>query len=783
MTDEYDLKTLAKALSFDQRKRMVAALAEAQLRPHLKSLLQQMEPASIVELTHGPEELGKDLVTVMETRFGRDVKAIVVKTGVVGGKTMGKVDEISSQVEQSFLHPAQLKTVADPLHVNEVLVMVAGEFTTKGQQRLKAKTKNMNVRLLDLNWLVQQFTDYYPQVFFEGQVVDFLKEKIVELEQIRFVPRCTKALSESWVEPLVSTLESPIFLDDQAFTIIFQERRLPFSQLKQLALPGENRIILAGDPGTGKTTALAKLALDMLKDSFNRVIQNKFKDDDTIPIPLLVAARDIINVDDCGALLSKYVPQDEIRHRFEVKSLFVDGLDEIPSNLRSKAIDRATQFSQEFGCSIIVASRKVETIKNPFAQYSKFELLPFDFGRALNFFKKLVSDGKLLSVLTDGLEKIRFQIIMTPLSLTLLVDIAENYKEIPASVTELYDRFTDIALGRFDKEKGIEVLFEYEIKKRFLAELAFVGFLERDRLEMPKSEFDEFVASYGQLYMMDDSRLQMFILEIERSGMLTLGQVITFCHRSFLDYFAAYSVFLRQQEIDDLDRLLAHLYFTDGWGEVTFFYVGLKREISTATIATILSFNKEGLVSDIDKFLVGRLLQAGWHSLSETKVSAIEQSLPFAPVIRQALLEAATKQAVDFPEIFGDFLVLALCDLGLASGFLQREEMSLFARLSGQPDVKSLYSSLLLLWATRRFMPPDEIRLAINQLLDDMSQATSLTSSEQARMLLICTAIETQDKTTTGAIKRNLHRLRSRNPELFRNLLPHTRKGFRPKAK
>ena len=458
-------------------------------------------------------------------------------------------------------------------------------------------------------------------------------------------------------------------------------------------------------------------------------------------------------------------------------------MDEIPSNLRSKAIDRATQFSQEFGCSIIVASRKVETIKNPFAQYSKFELLPFDFGRALNFFKKLVSDGKLLSVLTDGLEKIRFQIIMTPLSLTLLVDIAENYKEIPASVTELYDRFTDIALGRFDKEKGIEVLFEYEIKKRFLAELAFVGFLERDRLEMPKSEFDEFVASYGQLYMMDDSRLQMFILEIERSGMLTLGQVITFCHRSFLDYFAAYSVFLRQQEIDDLDRLLAHLYFTDGWGEVTFFYVGLKREISTATIATILSFNKEGLVSDIDKFLVGRLLQAGWHSLSETKVSAIEQSLPFAPVIRQALLEAATKQAVDFPEIFGDFLVLALCDLGLASGFLQREEMSLFARLSGQPDVKSLYSSLLLLWATRRFMPPDEIRLAINQLLDDMSQATSLTSSEQARMLLICTAIETQDKTTTGAIKRKLHRLRSRNPELFRNLLPHTRKGFRPKAK
>jgi len=75
---------------------------------------------------------------------------------------------------------------------------------------------------------------------------------------------------------------------------------------------------------------------------------------------------------------------------------------------------------------------------------------------------------------------------MTPLSLFLLLTIVEARKEVPASITELYDQFNDIILGRYDVEKGIMVIFEYLIKKRFLAELAFKEFVEKKRLEMQK---------------------------------------------------------------------------------------------------------------------------------------------------------------------------------------------------------------------------------------------------------------------------------------------------------
>ena len=71
----------------------------------------------------------------------------------------------------------------------------------------------------------------------------------------------------------------------------------------------------------------------------------------------------------------------------------------------------------------------------------------------------------------ESLEKIQAQILLVPLSLMLLVELVEEHREVPASVTELYDRFFDMALGREDREKGIEVLFDYHIKKKFLAEL------------------------------------------------------------------------------------------------------------------------------------------------------------------------------------------------------------------------------------------------------------------------------------------------------------------------
>ena len=118
---------------------------------------------------------------------------------------------------------------------------------------------------------------------------------------------------------------------------------------------------------------------------------------------------------------------------------------------------------------MIISSRKIDIIKNPIPNFTHYELLPFEFNQALKLFQKLVVGDQELNDLKDALDKIKYQIPIIPLSLMLLLTFVEEKKEIPASVTELYDRFFDLVLGREDRSKGIEVLFEYFVKKRFLS--------------------------------------------------------------------------------------------------------------------------------------------------------------------------------------------------------------------------------------------------------------------------------------------------------------------------
>jgi predicted NACHT family NTPase len=173
-----------------------------------------------------------------------------------------------------------------------------------------------------------------------------------------------------------------------------------------------------------------------------------------------------------GALLGTLVVSPELESRMVITMLMVDALDEVPSSKRQQALDKAAQFADELNISLLVTSRKIEMLKTPPAGFTKYELMPFDVSQALKLFAKLVEGNKdKLKVLKSGLEKIQFKMPMVPLSLILLFELAEERREIPESVNELYDRFADIAFGRWDRDKGIEVTFELSTEEALLGRL------------------------------------------------------------------------------------------------------------------------------------------------------------------------------------------------------------------------------------------------------------------------------------------------------------------------
>lgn len=795
-----ELSQRAKTISREDRKAIIQGIKETELHTYLKELYKEMEPNYPVEVTHGVDELGKDLVIIKKDNMTTDVIGVVVKRGNVMASTLGDVDEIittvngllkskpdrklreiQSQINQAFAHPAEFKTRFKELPVDKVFVVLAGDISKRGRNRL-ANESNGPVVVFDMDWLIDEFTDYYPEIFFEGKVTDFLQSKIQELETNSWHVKENKNLSDCFVDPVVMNVDAPLSIDNLAVATTMATRRLPFSKLKTV-ISSKQQILLVGDAGTGKSAGLAKLSIEMLKEAYNCVTKGK-KSSKCADVPLLVTASEILVIATIEDLLLSYFQDRQITERLAVKVLMVDALDEVPASLRMEVIRKSSEYAEALGCSLILTSRKIDVLSTTPSGFKKYELLPFEAGQALKLFEKIHGKDQLLESLKAELNKIRYQIPMVPLSLILLMELVEENKEVPASITELYERFTDIVLGRYDKKKGIEVLFEYTVKKRFLATLAYKEFLSKNRLEISKDDYNVFFDEYATEYSLNSDYLHSFMREIERAGILRIDErEVSFGHRSFLDYFAANYIFDKREEIANLDQFLVKHYFNDMWADTVFFYIGHKRELSQKLLDMLFTFIPERAVSpdtNMARFQIGKLLQAGWHSTTKIKVLGIEQAFGLVPDIRRELLDFSVEQNWKLPKVFADFIILLLTDHSFRSAFLEKDVRTVFEKFYS--DNHNLPTLIPLLWALKPFTPHADFTATTKKVLDSIVDS-KLAAEEKALALIMLKYIQRTDRTMSKTIQKKVEQLQNKNPGIMRKLLPERAKGSKSYSK
>jgi len=789
-TIDKELQIRAQELPKDKRRQILTAMTEPKLHVHLKELFEAMEPGYLVEITHGSCEFGKDLVMVKSDRLTTDVIGVVVKRGNISGRTLGDVDdikarvsvlknqcgdrklkEIESQISQAKERPAEMPSIFCRLPVTKIQVVLCGKLSGQARRRLELELGSSG-EVRDLGWLIDNFTEYYPQVFFHGQSIDFIQAQITSLENRNWL--VDRNLSEYFIEPVVGVPDVPVNLDTN-LQVILKERRLPFSRLKDKAEKSE-RILLIGDPGTGKTAALAKLAIDKLRQAYAMLTAGEI-DIPKVKVPVFITAHQLLEFESTDALIDSIYGNYEVHIRFEIEALLVDGLDEVPPERRQTVLDKGLQFSQDLSCSLIISSRKISLTSRPPKGLERLELMPLELSQALKLIEKLLNhDTRLIGVLRDGLERIRYQIPIIPLSLVLLLELVQEQKEIPSSVTELYDRFSDAVLGRDDRKKGIEVLFEYLIKKRFLANLAYVEFFKKNRLEIPIADFNDFSLAYCEEYGFGTEQLDDFVEELDRAGILDVHDSVNFVHRSFLEYFAAFYIFQRRDEITNLPSLLVETYYDDIWSEIVFFYTGLKREISGSLLESILSYAEDNLSVDMSKFLIGRLLQAGWHSQAKVKTFGIERAFEYPVKIKKRFIELTQDHKPRVPEILADFLVVMCADEAFRSTFIENELKGFFWRLADGPSAEAVKKMIPALWALRPFLSPDELRDAVNECLTALSK---IPIDEQASALILLMVLEQNNKPVLKVLKRRLRTLYRKYPDTLRSMLPEKKKGFR----
>jgi hypothetical protein len=638
MQQESKIAQIVKMLNENTKADLLKSIDEANLRKGIVELLKKMESTAYIELYHGQDEYGKDIVVIRKSPFGDNAIAIVVVRGDIRTKSSGLVDKIKSQVEQCFLHPAILESIKGQTKISFVWVMVAGTLSKGASIRLIAEINRPNVQIYDLKWLVDNFTQYYPYIFFESSISEYIEDKINELEKQHILSEKINLLTDYYVPNQIGELDKIIEISpDAMFSIV---TNISSIRVLEQEIKAKNKILLVGEPGVGKSTALNKLGIDM----FSKTLEAAAKKESTrLEIPLIIKARNLIEVDSVDSLLNKFGPPEQIKEKFEINALMVDALDEAPGNTREELMTKAIKFADTLKCALLITSRKIDIVKKESLGLTKRELMPMEFGQALTLFSRLVTDKKKLASLKDGLIEVQGQLSLTPLTLLLMIDLVNANNEIPSSVTLLYNKFFDLALGSEDKtRKNLDVLFNPEIKKGFLEELAFQEIFSKNRDRIKRSEFDDFLEWYANQQQWDADELRNFAIEIERAGILEIKDYVNFAHGTFLDYFIALRIYENREDIPELNDYLSKLYFDEWWYDVVFYYAGLKKKIHKSLINRIIDYDDgqpEDIGKNVSKVLVGRLLQAAWQSDAENKTYGIKKSLEYCAKVRECFLD------------------------------------------------------------------------------------------------------------------------------------------------
>lgn len=315
----------------------------------------------------------------------------------------------------------------------------------------------------------------------------------------------------------------------------------------------EKKVLLLGEGGSGKTMGLLQIVY--------REAKRGMEGASLALIPVLLKASDIAR--DQPKKLEIYISDRTKDFSIQNKpvfglndlhtgrvSLFVDALDEIgDTKLSQHVIAAVDEFATAYPkCLIVVSSRAYEFLSDieSLSAYSRLLVVPInwhDAERIVDLVKanKTVPDAKIKESVRQLAKVQGFD--LTPLMVSVYAATATfEAKDIPPNVTELFKRFTEQMLGRWDELKGLRNLHRPLIKDFALCALAFSMHKDR-KTKISKIEACEIIRA--QLIETGNIEDVTSLLEetIGRSGLFRdYGDEIGFRHHMFQEFFAGRSI-------------------------------------------------------------------------------------------------------------------------------------------------------------------------------------------------------------------------------------------------
>lgn len=580
----------------------------------------------------GPQEAGKDAIFRETDRFG-DIDLIALQTKV-GSITLAadpkkNLHEVVTQLRTALLHPYACSKAKKKYLPHKVFLAASGVINDRARDYICSEVNDPRVKFLDRDEIIDLVDQKCPEIWagIVAEVTPYFNALAARVDQL--------SVSLRDVNPIHSSVGAFAAAGDDRFVDlklgarrVVAKKRLGkiYEDIDFTETSGEKlfqgatiRALILGEAGTGKTTLLIRLAYLLAKSG--SVASKAYK------VPIFVRANELIGTDKRSIFetLSRYVVEnfglDAAPFSLEDFDagrivLLVDGLDELSKDSdRQEVVDFLLEFTRQYAtCSLALTTRPYSSIDRlrGLQTFSRYRVSPLSFQDAAKLLKKFErDDGGSAEWRQETLRKLAglHGLDLNPLLVTVFAVSAKvDKKDVPANITELFAKFTELLLGRWDERKGFAQQYQSKLKEELLAEFSFD--LHRDgRSSFKRSEFTSFISQrLGEMGKSVDCNLLVGEI-LDRSGLLRGDDDLEFRHHLIQEYFAGKGIadanFVRDNLSDDWWR-----------NAIVFYFGGKPKAVDELLDAATRSNN-----SSSDSFIVvGLALQACYMSRIEEKL-------------------------------------------------------------------------------------------------------------------------------------------------------------------
>lgn len=513
----------------------------------------------------GPEEEGKDALFVQRNALGDDdvwviqtKKGALTMAGDANKNVIQAVTQLRTALETKYAF-AETKRKVLP---SKAVLCASGKINPAARRHIVEELSDPRLAFLDADILINLVDAHFPEFWFgmDADAVPYFRNLRTALEQASEVAGLSDILAasggggnavvdENWVQLY---LFRPVAKRVRAKGRV--HRDIDFVNIPVTAVTNlpDTEVLVIGDPGVGKSTALRRIAYELSGKAI--------RESTTKLIPILLRARDL--ADSEGDLLQVISAQaSEVANTgkpvfgpTDLESgkvaLLVDALDEVASmEGRQRVLGRLEGVHAAYPKTRIVLTSREGAYLGSLAgleTYMPFRMSDIDLRQAKQIVER-VARGRAVPVETREELLRRLQEIhgfqLNPLLVTVFVATSDySRRDIPANITELFKKFTELMLGRWDATKGFSQQYHAPLKDFLLQRVAY-KMHEKRLTSLPLSDFRSIVGEELSSRGLRADARQLIDEILDRSGLLrTSGDAVEFRHHLVQEFFAGRAI-------------------------------------------------------------------------------------------------------------------------------------------------------------------------------------------------------------------------------------------------